>query len=112
MYKDLWAHVFDVAYEAKDVIDSIIVRDNGLLHLIFSLPITIKKISLIKEDVSNLLEKIPKNKSLVVVNAPKNPLERKSLTSGKIIVGFKEETNWLITKLTSGPKLRKEVEFF
>ncbi|KAM3376439.1 hypothetical protein P3S68_015154 [Capsicum galapagoense] len=56
------------------------------------------------EDVSNLLEKIPKNKSLVVVNAPKNPLERRSLTSGKIIVGFKEETNWLITKLTSGPK--------
>ncbi|KAM3376541.1 hypothetical protein P3S68_015256 [Capsicum galapagoense] len=112
LYKDLWAHALDVAYEAKDVINSIIVRDNGLLHLIFSLPITIKKISLIKEDVSNLLEKIPKNKSLVVVNAPKNPLERKSLTSGKIIVGFKEETNWLITKLTSGPKLRKEVEFF
>ncbi|KAM3234276.1 hypothetical protein P3L10_019636 [Capsicum annuum] len=104
LYKDLWAHALDVAYEAKDVINSIIVRDNGLLHLIFSLSITIKKISLIKEDVSNLLEKIPKNKSLVVVNAPKNPLERKSLTSGKIIVGFKEETNWLITKLTSGPK--------
>ncbi|PHT34833.1 hypothetical protein CQW23_26633 [Capsicum baccatum] len=104
LYKDLWAHALDVAYGAKDVINSIIVRDNGLLHLIFSLPITIKKISLIKEDVSNLLEKIPKNKSLVVVNAPKNPLERKSLTSGKIIVGFKEETNWLITKLTSGPK--------
>ncbi|PHT97069.1 hypothetical protein BC332_34005 [Capsicum chinense] len=104
LYKDLWAHALDVANEAKDVINSIIVRDNGLLHLIFSLPITIKKISLIKEDVSNLLEKIPKNKSLVVVNAPKNPLERKSLTSGKIIVGFKEEINWLITKLTSGPK--------
>ncbi|KAM3376260.1 hypothetical protein P3S68_014975 [Capsicum galapagoense] len=60
---------------AKDVIGSIIVRDNGLLHLIF-----------------------------VVVNSTKNPVERKSLTTGNIIVGFKEETNWLISKLTSGPK--------
>ncbi|KAM3376531.1 putative late blight resistance protein R1C-3 [Capsicum galapagoense] len=101
--KDLWARVLDVAYEAKHVIDSIIVRDNGLLHLIFSLPITINKISLIKADVSNLL-KIPTNKSFIVVNSPKNPVERKSLTTGKIIVGFEEETNWLISKLTSGLK--------
>ncbi|PHT29026.1 hypothetical protein CQW23_31369 [Capsicum baccatum] len=102
--KDPWARVLDVAYVAKNIIDAIIVRDNGLLHLIFSLPITMKKIRLIKEDVSQLPEKIPKNESLIVVNAPKNTLERKSLTTGKIIVGFKEETNWLITKLTSGPK--------
>ncbi|PHT44493.1 hypothetical protein CQW23_13651 [Capsicum baccatum] len=102
--KDLWARLLDAAYEAKDGIDSIIVRDNGLLHLIFSLPITVRKIKLIREEVSNLPEKIPKNKSLVVVNSPKNPVERKSLTTGKIIVGFKEETNWLTSKLTSGPK--------
>ncbi|KAF3634247.1 putative lysine-specific demethylase JMJ14-like [Capsicum annuum] len=104
LYKDPWARVLDVAYEAKDVIDSIIVRANGLLHLIFSLPITMKKIKLIKEDASQLSEKIPKNKSLIAVNSPKNPVERKSLTTSKIIVGFKEETNWLISKLTSGPK--------
>ncbi|XP_016575980.2 putative late blight resistance protein homolog R1B-16 isoform X1 [Capsicum annuum] len=104
LYKDLWSRVLDVAYEVKDVIDSIIVRDKGLLHLIFSLPVTIKKIRLIKEEVSNLPEMIPKNKSLIVVNSPKNPVESKSLTTGKIIVGFEEETNWLITKLTSGPK--------
>ncbi|KAF3652915.1 putative lysine-specific demethylase JMJ14-like [Capsicum annuum] len=103
LYKDLWSRVLDVAYEAKDVIDSIIIRDDGLLHLIFSLPKTTKKIRLIKEDVSNLREKIPMNKSFIVVNSPKNPVERKSLTTGKIIVGFKEETNWLIRKLTSGP---------
>ncbi|XP_047259605.1 putative late blight resistance protein homolog R1B-23, partial [Capsicum annuum] len=102
--KDLWAHIFDVAYEAKHVIDSIIVRDNGLLHLIFSLPITIKKIKLIKEEVSNISEKIPKNRSLTVVNSTKKTVESKSLTAGKIIVGFEEETNWLISKLTSGQK--------
>ncbi|PHU13374.1 hypothetical protein BC332_14579 [Capsicum chinense] len=104
LYKDLWARLLDAAYEAKDVIDSIIVRDNSSLHLIFSLPITIRKIKLIREEVSNLPEEILKNKSLIVVNTPKNPVERKSLTTGKIIVGFKEETNWLISKLTSGPK--------
>ncbi|KAM3376601.1 hypothetical protein P3S68_015316 [Capsicum galapagoense] len=104
LYKDLWARVLDVAYEAKDVIDSIIVRDKGLLHLIFSLPITIKEIRLIKEDVSQLPEKIPKNRSLTIVNSPKHPVESKSLITSKIIVGFEEETNWLISQLTSGPK--------
>ncbi|KAH0661101.1 hypothetical protein KY290_027069 [Solanum tuberosum] len=103
LYKDLWARVLDVAYEAKDVIDSIIVRHNGLLHLIFSLPITIKRIKLIKEEVSDLHEKIPKKRGLVVVNSPKKPVQRKSLTIGKIIVGFEEETNWIMRKLTSGP---------
>ncbi|PHT48326.1 hypothetical protein CQW23_12534 [Capsicum baccatum] len=102
--KDLWARISDVAYEAKDVINSIIVRDNGLIHLIFSLPITIKKIKIIKEEVSNISEKIPKNRSLTVVNCTKKTVERKSLTVAKIIVGFKEGTNWLISKLTSGPK--------
>ncbi|KAG5598162.1 hypothetical protein H5410_029532 [Solanum commersonii] len=103
LYKDLWARVLDVAYEAKEVIDSIIVRDNGLLHLIFSLPITIKRIKLIKEEVSDLHEKIPKKRGPVVVNSPKKPVQRKSLTIGKIIVGFEEETNWIMRKLTSGP---------
>ncbi|KAK4721571.1 hypothetical protein R3W88_011804 [Solanum pinnatisectum] len=101
-YKDLWARVLDVAYEAKDVIDSIIVRDNGLLHLIFSLPITIMKIKLIKEQVSDLREKIPKNGGLLVVNSPKKLVESKSLPAGKIIVGFEVETIWIIEKLTRG----------
>ncbi|XP_055832389.1 putative late blight resistance protein homolog R1A-3 [Solanum dulcamara] len=102
-YKDLWASVLNVAYEAKDVIDSIIVRDNGLLHLIFSLPITIKKVKLIKEEVSDLHEKIPKDRGLVVVNSPRKLVENESSPAGKIIVGFEEETNWIMWKLTSGP---------
>ncbi|WMV40794.1 hypothetical protein MTR67_034179 [Solanum verrucosum] len=102
-YKDLWARVLNVAYEAKDVIDSIIVRDNGLLHLIFSLPITIKKIKLIKEDISNFHEKIPENRGLTVLNSPKKPVDSKSLTTDKIIVDFEEETNLILRKLTSGP---------
>ncbi|PHU13379.1 hypothetical protein BC332_14584 [Capsicum chinense] len=104
LYKDLWARVLHAAYGAKDVIDSIIVRDNGLLHLIFSLPITIRKINLIKEEVSNLPEKAPRNKSLIVVNSPKKPVESKSLTVGKIVEGFEEETQWIISKLTNVAK--------
>ncbi|KAG5598539.1 hypothetical protein H5410_029909 [Solanum commersonii] len=96
MYKDLWAHGLDVAYELKYVIDSIIVRDNCLSHLIFSLPITIKKMKLIKEEVSDLHEKIPKNMSIIVVNTLKKPVKSNSLTTGKIIVDFEEETNWLL----------------
>ncbi|KAM3267538.1 hypothetical protein P3S67_032294 [Capsicum chacoense] len=104
LYKDLWARVLDAAYGAKDVIDSIIVRDNGLLHLIFSLPITTRKIRLIKEEVSNLPEKVPKNKSLIVVNSPKKPVGSKPLTAGKIVAGFEEETQLIISKLTSVAK--------
>ncbi|KAH0661079.1 hypothetical protein KY290_027050 [Solanum tuberosum] len=103
LYKDLWERVLDVAYEAKDVINSIIVRDNGLLHLIFSLPITIKKMKLIKEEVTDLHENISKNRGLIVVNSPKKPVESKSLTTDKIIVGFEEETNLILRELTRGP---------
>ncbi|XP_075090042.1 putative late blight resistance protein homolog R1B-12 isoform X8 [Nicotiana tabacum] len=104
LYKVLWARVSDVAYETKDVIDSIIVRDNGLLHLIFSLPFAIEKINLFKKEISNLIEKIPKNMGVIVVNSPNKPVARKSSISGKIIVGFEEETYLIIKKLTSGPK--------
>uniref|UniRef100_A0A1U7XDJ0 Uncharacterized protein LOC104232941 n=1 Tax=Nicotiana sylvestris TaxID=4096 RepID=A0A1U7XDJ0_NICSY len=105
LYKDLWARVLDVAYETKDVIDSIIVRDNGLLHLIFSLPFTIEKINLIKEGVSNLFEKIPKNMGVIVVNSPNKPVDRKSSIAGKIIVGFKEETAGVI----AGKEMKRSV---
>ncbi|XP_060174766.1 putative late blight resistance protein homolog R1A-3 [Lycium barbarum] len=102
LYKDLRERVLDVVYEAKDVIDSIIVRDNGLLHLIFSLPIAIEKIKFIKEEVSNLHENTPKPRGLIVANSPNKPAESKSLTTDKIIVGFEEETDLIIRKLTGG----------
>ncbi|PHT25044.1 hypothetical protein CQW23_33127 [Capsicum baccatum] len=38
-----------------------------------------------------------------VVNSPKKPVESKSLMGGKISVGIKEKTNWLIRKFTTGP---------
>ncbi|OIT26523.1 PREDICTED: putative late blight resistance protein homolog R1A-3 [Nicotiana attenuata] len=94
--RDLWTRVLDVAYEAEHVINSILVRDHGLLHLIFLLPDTVEKIKLIKKEVQE-------NMSLIVVNSPNKPVERKSSKKqvGQIIVGFEEEKNLIISQLTS-----------
>ncbi|KAG5608006.1 hypothetical protein H5410_029498 [Solanum commersonii] len=100
LHRDLWTRVLDVAYEAEHAINSILAQDHGLLQLIFILPDTLEKIKLVKKEVQ---EKIPKSSGIVVANAPNKPVERKSPTIGKIIVGFEEETEWIIRKLTSGP---------
>ncbi|KAH0673379.1 hypothetical protein KY284_024466 [Solanum tuberosum] len=101
LHRDLWNRVLDVAYEAEHAINSILSRDHGLLQLIFILPATVEKIKLVKKEVQ---EKIPKSSCIIVANAPNKPVERNSSsTVGKIIVGFEEETEWIIRKLTSGP---------
>ncbi|XP_049388473.1 putative late blight resistance protein homolog R1A-3 [Solanum stenotomum] len=101
LHRDLWTCVLDVAYEVEHSINSILVRDHGLLQLIFILPDTVEKIKLVKREVQ---EKIPKSRGIIVANAPNKPVIRNSSsTVGKIIVGFEEETEWIIRKLTSGP---------
>ncbi|KAG5607656.1 hypothetical protein H5410_029148 [Solanum commersonii] len=101
LHRDLWTRVLDVAYEAQHAINSILSRDHGLLHLIFILPDTVEKIKLVKNEVQ---EKIPKSSGIIVANTPNKPVERNSSsTVGQIIVGFEEETEWIIRKLTSGP---------
>ncbi|XP_049405511.1 putative late blight resistance protein homolog R1A-3 [Solanum stenotomum] len=101
LHRDLWTRVLDVAYEAEHAINSILSQDHGLLQLIFILPDTVEKIKLVKREVQ---EKIPKSRGIIVANAPNKPVVRNSSsTVGKIIVGFEEETEWIIRKLTSGP---------
>ncbi|XP_015076031.1 late blight resistance protein R1-A-like [Solanum pennellii] len=101
LHKDLWTRVLDLAHEAQHAINSILVRDHGLLQLIFILPDTVEKIKLVKKEVQ---EKISKRSGIIVANAPNKLVERNSSsTVGKIIVGFEEETEWIIRKLTSGP---------
>ncbi|OIT22829.1 putative late blight resistance protein -like r1b-8 [Nicotiana attenuata] len=103
LYKDHWIHALNVAYEAEHAINSILVRDHGLLHLIFLLPDIIEKIKIIKEEVFNLSKKIPKNMSHIVVNSPNKPVVRNSAIANQVIVGFEEERDWIIRKLISGP---------
>ncbi|WMV31426.1 hypothetical protein MTR67_024811 [Solanum verrucosum] len=101
LHRDLWTRVLDVAYEAEHAINSILAQDHGLLQLIFILPDTVEKIKLVKREVQ---EKIPKSRGIIVANVPNKLVERNSSsTVGKIIVGFEEETEWIIRKLTSGP---------
>ncbi|CAN4105993.1 unnamed protein product [Withania somnifera] len=100
LHKDLWTRVLDVAFEAEHAINSILARDHGLLQLIFLLPDTIEKIILVKKEVQ---EKINKNTSIIVANSPNKPVESKASMVGQINVGFEEETEWIIRKLTSGP---------
>ncbi|KAM3235379.1 putative late blight resistance protein R1C-3 [Capsicum annuum] len=98
LLKNLWARALDVAYEAEHVINSILVRDNSLSHLIFSLPSIIDKIKLIVAEVTRL--------QLEDKNG--DPLDAKSsdetigLTSSplvEVIVGLEEEVNWIIDQL-------------
>ncbi|MCD7454451.1 hypothetical protein HAX54_024890 [Datura stramonium] len=83
--RDLWARILDVAYEVEHAINSILARDRGLLQLIFLLPGTVEKIKILKKEVQ---EKISKNTSIIFADSPNKPVENKSLTAGKIIVGF------------------------
>ncbi|PHT48997.1 hypothetical protein CQW23_13205 [Capsicum baccatum] len=100
LHRDLWTRVLDVAYEAEHAINSILARDRGLFQLIFLLPNTIEKIKLVKKEVQ---EKITKNTSINFANSHNTPVENKLSISSKIIIGFEEETEWIIRKLTSGP---------
>ncbi|XP_047261833.1 putative late blight resistance protein homolog R1A-3 isoform X2 [Capsicum annuum] len=100
LHRDLWTSILDVAYKAEHAINSILARDHGLLQLIFLLPDAIEKIKLVKKEVQ---EKISKNTSIIFVDSPNKPVINKSSIAGKIVVGFEEETEWIIRKLTSGP---------
>ncbi|PHT49013.1 hypothetical protein CQW23_13221 [Capsicum baccatum] len=100
LHRDLWTRVLDVAYQAEHAINSVLARDRGLLQLILLLPDTVEKIKLVKKEVQ---EKISKTASIIFANSPNKPVEKKSSTTSKIIVGFEEETEWIIRKLTGGP---------
>ncbi|PHT48570.1 hypothetical protein CQW23_12778 [Capsicum baccatum] len=100
LHRDLWTRVLDVAYEAEHSINSILARYRGLLQLIFLFPETVGKIKLVKKEVQ---EKISKNMSIIFANSSNKPVINKSSIASKIIVGFEEETEWIIRKLTSGP---------
>ncbi|PHU06626.1 hypothetical protein BC332_23115 [Capsicum chinense] len=100
LHRDLWTRVLNVEYEVEHAINSILDRDHGLLQLIFLLSDTVEKIKLVKKEVK---EKIYKNTSIIFANSPNKPVINKSSIASKIIVGFEEEAEWIIQKLTSGP---------
>ncbi|PHU18186.1 hypothetical protein BC332_13881 [Capsicum chinense] len=100
LHRDIWARVLDVAYVVEHAINSILARDHGLLQFIVLLPDIVENIKLVKKEVQ---EKISKKTNVIFTNSPNKPDENKSSIAGTIIVGFEEETKWIIRKLTSGP---------
>ncbi|KAJ8562883.1 hypothetical protein K7X08_031335 [Anisodus acutangulus] len=102
LLKDLWARALDVAYEAEHVINSILVRDNALSHLIFSLPSVTDKIKLIVAEVTSLQPEDITNKNGDPLDAKSSdePIESTSSSFVEVTVGLKEEKKWIIDQLS------------
>ncbi|KAG5608460.1 hypothetical protein H5410_019741 [Solanum commersonii] len=97
--KDCWVRALDVAYEAEHVISSILVRDNALSHLIFSLPRVTDKIKLIVADVTSLQLKDNNGDDVLDTKSSIEPIESTSSSSIKVTVGHEEDEARIIGQL-------------
>ncbi|PHT26803.1 hypothetical protein CQW23_33588 [Capsicum baccatum] len=88
----------DVAYKAEHVINPILVRDNSLSHLIFSLPSIIDKIKLIVAEVTRLQPE-DKNGDPLDAKSSDETIGSTSSPLVEVIVGLEEEVNWIIDQL-------------
>ncbi|KAH0756935.1 hypothetical protein KY290_020428 [Solanum tuberosum] len=97
--KDCWLCALDVAYEAEHVINSILVRDKALSHLIFSLPIVIDKINLIMAEVTSLQLEDKNGDHLFDAKSSDEPIESTSSSFVEVTVGHEEEEARIIGQL-------------
>ncbi|XP_055836320.1 putative late blight resistance protein homolog R1B-16 isoform X2 [Solanum dulcamara] len=92
--KDCWVRSLEVAYEAEHVINCILVRDNALKHLIFSLPSVIDKIKLIVAEVTSLQLEDKNGDDPLDAKSSDEPIEFVDVT-----VGHEEEEARIIEQL-------------
>ncbi|KAG5608456.1 hypothetical protein H5410_019737 [Solanum commersonii] len=97
--KDCWLRALDVAYEAEHVINSILVRDKALPHLIFSLPTVIDKINLIVAEVTSLQLEDKNGDHLFDAKSSDKPIESTSSSFVEVTVGHEEEEARIIGQL-------------
>ncbi|XP_049358577.1 putative late blight resistance protein homolog R1B-17 [Solanum verrucosum] len=97
--KDCWLHALDVAYEAEHVINSILVRDKALSHLIFSLPNVIDKINLIVAQVTSLQLEDNNGDHLLDAKSSEETIESTSSSFVEVTVGHEEEEARIICQL-------------
>ncbi|KAH0692242.1 hypothetical protein KY285_019339 [Solanum tuberosum] len=97
--KDCWVRALDVAYEAEHVINSILVRDKALSHLIFSLPNVIDKINLIVAEVTSLQLEDKNGDHLLDAKSSNEPIESTSSSLAEITVGHEEDEAKMIDQL-------------
>ncbi|KAH0756932.1 hypothetical protein KY290_020425 [Solanum tuberosum] len=89
--KDCWVRALDVAYEAEHVINSILVRDKALSHLIFSLPDVIDKIKFIVAEVTSLQLEVKNGDDPLDAKSSDEPIELTSSSFVEVTVGHEEE---------------------
>ncbi|KAG5608479.1 hypothetical protein H5410_019760 [Solanum commersonii] len=97
--KDCWVRSLDVAYEAEHVINSILVRDKALSHLIFSLPNVIDKINLIVAEVTSLQLEDKNGDHLLDAKSSDEPIESASSSLVEVTVGHEEGEAKMIDQL-------------
>nr|WPV71172.1 Hero-cluster NLR-J [synthetic construct] len=97
--KDCWMRALDVAYEAEHVINSILVRDKALSHLIFSLPNVTGKIKLIVAQVTGLQLKNKNGYEPLDAKSSNEPIELTSSSFVEVTVGHEEDEARIIGQL-------------
>uniref|UniRef100_M1CVN6 Hero resistance protein n=1 Tax=Solanum tuberosum TaxID=4113 RepID=M1CVN6_SOLTU len=97
--KDCWVCALDVAYEAEHVINSILVRDNALSHLLFSLPSVTDKIKLIVAEVTSLQLEDKNGDDPIDAKSSVEPIESTSSSFVEVTVGHEEDEAKMIDQL-------------
>ncbi|XP_069153024.1 putative late blight resistance protein homolog R1A-3 [Solanum lycopersicum] len=97
--KDCWLRALDVAYEAEHVINSILVRDKALSHLIFSLPDVTDKIMLIVAHVTSLQLEDKNGDEPLDAKSSDELIEPTSSSFAEVTVGHEEDEAWIIGQL-------------
>ncbi|KAH0681836.1 hypothetical protein KY289_019588 [Solanum tuberosum] len=97
--KDCWLCALDVAYEAEHVINCILVRDNALSHLMFSLPNVTDKIKLIVAEVTCLQLEDKNGDDPLDAKSSVEPIESTSSSFVDVTVGREEDEAKMIDRL-------------
>ncbi|KAG5608469.1 hypothetical protein H5410_019750 [Solanum commersonii] len=97
--KDCWLRALDVAYEAEHVINSILVRDKALSHLLFSLPNVTEKIKLIMAEVTCLQLEDKNGDDPLDAKFSDKPIESTSSSFVEVTVGHEEDEAKVIDQL-------------
>ncbi|KAH0681546.1 hypothetical protein KY284_022631 [Solanum tuberosum] len=97
--KDCWLRALDVAYEAEHVINSILVRDKALSHLLFSLPNVTDKIKLIVAEVTCLQLEDKNGDDPLDAKSSDRPIESTSSSFVEVTVGHEEDEAKMIDQL-------------
>ncbi|XP_049391836.1 putative late blight resistance protein homolog R1A-3 isoform X3 [Solanum stenotomum] len=97
--KDCWLRALDVAYEAEHVINSILIRDKALSHLLFSLPRVTDKIKLIVAEVTCLQLEDKNGDDPLDAKSSNEPIESTSSSFVEVTVGHEEDEAKMIDQL-------------